>query len=156
MSSDDRRSVPALRKRLPRPLKTEEIRTAARLADALCASNMHPVAPPSGCAEFEAMLGVALAARSDVFDQVTDVIRRGTDAPDAAEWLRALSVEDPAAFEPLSSVLAGAYLMIPEIQAYVGYPGQGRNPAPPTQIADELEDGLLDPVIERGPIYRVP
>lgn len=156
MSTDDRRSVPALRKRLPRPLTTDEIRTAARLADALCASNRHPVAPPSECAEFETVLGVALAARSDVFDEVTDVIRRGTDAPDASEWLRALSVKDPSAFEPLSSVLAGAYLMIPEIQAYVGYPGQGRNPAPPTQIADELEDGLLDPVIERGPIYRVP
>jgi hypothetical protein len=46
--------------------------------------------------------------------------------------------------------------MVPEIQAHVGYPGQGRHPAAPTQIADELGDGLLDPVIDRGPIYRVP
>jgi hypothetical protein len=102
------------------------------------------------------MLELALTARSDIFDDVIEAIRRSTDASDAVEWLRALSAENPIAFEPLSSVLAGAYLMVPEIQAYVGYPGQGRNPASPTQIADELDDGLLDPVVGRGPIYRIP
>jgi len=34
----------------------------------------------------------------------------------------------------------------------IGYPGQQRDPAPVDEAANEI-DGLIDPVIERGPIY---
>lgn len=156
MSTADRRSVPTPRKRLPRPLTADEFLVAGRMADALCASSDHPVPLPSECAAFESMLAIALAARADAFGQVTEALRRGADAGDAGSWLRELCERDPDAFVPLSNVLAGAYLMVPEIRSHIGYPGQGRNPAHPTQIADELEGGLLDPVIERGPIYRTP
>jgi hypothetical protein len=154
MNNHDPLSVPAPRLHLPQPLEDQQRRTAANLADALCCSTEHPVARPSECPEFQRMLDVALATRVDMFDAVIDVLNEAANVEDAWAWLRALQRERPAVFRPLSSVLAGAYLMIPEIRKQVNYPGQGRNPAPFDQAANELSDGILDPVLERGPIYR--
>jgi hypothetical protein len=156
VSDSERRSVPTPRKKLPRSLTSQEVASAKRLADALCTGGTRSAPLPSECEAFESMLGVALAARVDVFEDVTNAFQSAAAAPDAALWLRELSDSDPSSFIPLSNVLAGAYLLVPEIQMYVGYPGQGRKPASPTQIADELGDGLLDPVTDRGPIYRTP
>jgi hypothetical protein len=59
---------------------------------------------------------------------------------------------DLETFNPLSSIVAGAYFMTPQIKALIGYPGQQRDPARVDEAANEI-DGLIDPVIERGPIY---
>jgi hypothetical protein len=53
----------------------------------------------------------------------------------------------------VSAVLAGAYLMVPEIRAAIGYPGQHRSHPPFDLAVEEIMDGILDPVIERGSIY---
>jgi hypothetical protein len=150
------RSVPALRRKLPRDLTPQEIEGAERIADVLCAGPSHQVARPSECVEFPDQLVICVAARIDVFDQLVDAFARAATAEDVERWVRALNDTEPEAFAFVSAVVGGAYLMVPEIQAYVGYPGQGRHPAPPTQIGDELSGGLLDPVIERGPIFKVP
>jgi len=156
MSNDDRRSVPGLRKTLPRALTDSELATAGRLADVLCTATSQPVPPPSECIEFADTLAVAIAARIDVFDEIVSALARAAAVAHPDQWLRELDQEEPLVFASLSTVLAGAYLMVPSIQSYVGYQGQGRHPAPPTQIGEELADGLLDPVIDRGPIYRTP
>lgn len=150
----ERRSVPVPRPRPPRPLEPREIATAVTLADALCWSRKSPVRPPSGCAEFDAALHLALAARQDAFGHVTAALAEAADVSDPAGWLRSLARSRPGLFASLSTILAGAYLMVPEVRAAVGYPGQGHHPAAPTQIGDELSGGILDRVIDRGPIYR--
>jgi hypothetical protein len=150
------RSVPALRKELPRDLSSTEVEGARRIADVLCAGPSHGVTLPSECLEFPEMLAVCVAARIEVFDQLVGAFDRGATAKDADKWVRGLYDEEPEVFACVSAVVGGAYLMVPEIQSYVGYPGQGRHPAPPTQIGEELSDGLLDPVIARGPIYKLP
>jgi hypothetical protein len=53
----------------------------------------------------------------------------------------------------LSAVLAGAYLLVPEVKSAVGYPGQRRDPAGLEEAVDEISDGILDPVLERGHFF---
>jgi hypothetical protein len=43
--------------------------------------------------------------------------------------------------------------MTPQIMALIGYPGQHRDPAGLEDAANELETGILKPVLERGYIY---
>jgi len=50
-------------------------------------------------------------------------------------------------------VIAGAWLLIPAVRERIGYPGQRRDPARLEEAADQISDGILDPVIARGPIY---
>jgi hypothetical protein len=49
-------------------------------------------------------------------------------------------------------VVTAAYFMNPEVRQAVGYTGQGPLPLDPR--VDYMEDGLLESVIKRGPIYR--
>jgi len=147
-------SVPAPRLRPPRPLSASEFETASRLADSLCSGKDHPVPRPSECVEYQSNLELALATREDVFDQIVGALGEAAQVADPEDWLRTIDSERPDLFRSLSAVLAGAYLMIPVIREHVGYPGQGRHPAPYDQIVDELEGGILDSVIQRGDIYR--
>ena len=41
-----------------------------------------------------------------------------------------------------------------EVRKAVGYPGQKANPPYPDEAEYDLRDGLLEPVIARGPLYR--
>jgi hypothetical protein len=46
-----------------------------------------------------------------------------------------------------------AYLMIPEVRTAIGYPGQRRHHPQFDEAANQITDGILDPVVERGPVY---
>jgi hypothetical protein len=67
--------------------------------------------------------------------------------------LRTLGKDDQDRFHPLSSVGVSSYFLVPEISELIGYPGHGRNPARDHEAFDQLSDGILDPVLECGPIY---
>ena len=56
-------------------------------------------------------------------------------------------------FQALSAVVAGAWLLTPSVRARIGYDGQRRRPAALTEAVDQLEDGILDDVMERGYFY---
>ncbi len=62
--------------------------------------------------------------------------------------------EDPAGLQTLVLVATGAYTMSPKVRRRLGYPGQRPRPAYPDEAEWDLRGGLLDPVVERGPIYR--
>lgn len=159
MTGAERRSVPAPRRLPPRDLEPSEIETAVRLADVLCWTASERVRPPRECPEFIATLRLALATRCDAFEDIVGALGRATTAVSAEEselYLRQLCTDEPEVFAALSTVLAGAYLMVPDVASFVGYPGQGRRPAPPHQIGDELGGGILDPVVRRGSICRTP
>ena len=63
-----------------------------------------------------------------------------------------LARTDPAAYGILTEVVTAAYFMNPDVRKAVGYTGQGPSPLDPR--VDYMEDGLLESVIKRGPIYR--
>lgn len=136
-------------------LAAEERETLTRVADALCGGDSE-VPPPSALAEYGTWLDRAIAARADarraVLDAALDLSElRGAELRSA---LRELAGADYEAFHALSSVVAGAYLLVPEVCAAIGYPGQERAPARFDEAAEQLETGILEPVLERGSICR--
>lgn len=71
-----------------------------------------------------------------------------------AEALARLATRAPATFEALTVAVFGAYYMNREVRKRLRYPGQQARP-----ISEHHGDdiwALLEPVIQGGPIYRVP
>jgi hypothetical protein len=69
-----------------------------------------------------------------------------------AEVVASLARTDPAAYGVLTEVVTAAYFMNPDVRRALGYAGQAPSPLDPR--VDYMEDGLLESVIKRGPIYR--
>lgn len=149
-----RLSVPPRSTRPPRTLTATELPALLRVADCLIpASGPNPKA--SEAEQYTSYLDLALAARADVFDAVVGAAGKLVDVPEEKLWetLKAMAVEDKFTFDALSSVVAGAYFMTPQVMKLIGYPGQHRDPAPVALAAEEIGSGILDPVLERGFIY---
>jgi hypothetical protein len=94
-----------------------------------------------------------LAARPDLATVVQEVL-----AGDGAgqELLDRVKADQPETFGHFAYAVAGAYLINPRIRRLLGYPAAApaRNPAMEGEAESYLEDGILDAVIDRGPIYR--
>ena len=73
----------------------------------------------------------------------------GRSAADAVADFRK---NDAAAFGILAEFAAGAYFMNPAVRQTIAYEGQTARAIDPRP--DYLDDGLLDSVIARGPVYR--
>ena len=153
-SSDRRLSVPPRHTKPPRPLTDREHDILLRIADTLIpAAGPNPKA--SDAEQFLPYLELAFAARADVFDAVVKAVNDLADVGDdeLRGALKQMWANDKFTFDPLSSIIAGAYFMTPQVKELIGYPGQHRYPAGLEDAANELETGILDPVLERGPIY---
>jgi hypothetical protein len=149
-----RLSVPPRHTRPPRQLTDDELATLLRIADCLIpASGPNPKA--SDAQSYVQYLNLALSARSDVFDAVMSAISKLAGVPDDDLWaaLKHMWSQDKFTFDPLSAIVAGAYFMTPQVKELIGYPGQHRDVAGLEEAVNELATGILDPVIERGPIY---
>jgi hypothetical protein len=153
MPTDGPLSVPAYRDRAPRPLTDPERSALLAVADVLISPSAGLPAP-SAHPDYDQWLDRALAARRDVFEDVISGAVGLHGEPDVAAAVRELAASDAARFQQISTVLAGAYLMIPAVRRELGYPGQVRQHARFDEAAEEIMDGILDPVIERGPVYR--
>jgi hypothetical protein len=108
--------------------------------------------PASAVGVAGALLDQVLAARPDLEHPLAALLDRlaGLPVEEAIASVRA----NPAERDLLGLVAIGGYMMAPEVRAALGYPGQQAKPVNPFDIHDVVEDGLLDPVIERGQIYR--
>jgi hypothetical protein len=94
-----------------------------------------------------------LDARPDLAPVVQQVL--ALDGP-PQETLDGLRERDPEVFGHFAYTVAGAYLTNPRIRKLLGYPAAGpaKNPAFEDEADSYLEDGILDVVTARGPIYR--
>lgn len=70
----------------------------------------------------------------------------------AFEFLAELQRDDPLTFGLFSDFVGGAYFLNAGVREKLGYAGQKARPIDPRP--DHLDDGLLQSVIDRGPIYR--
>lgn len=95
----------------------------------------------------------ALTARPDLVQCVVE-LAAAPGEPDAI--LDRLRKDDPEAFDRVTEAISGAYLLSPRVRRLLGYPGAAPKPKPPLRDEAELylEDGILDGVTARGPIYR--
>ena len=96
-------------------------------------------------------LNQVLAAVPSLGASLADVLARAKGR-EPAEVVASLARTDPAAYGILAEVVTAAYFMNPDVRKAVGYTGQGPSPLDPR--VDYMEDGLLESVIKRGPIYR--
>jgi hypothetical protein len=121
--------------------------TLAGLADALIpeADGM-PSASQAGATG--ALLDEVLAVRGDLEEPLAQLTAVARGADPAAEVER-LEAEDPALFEALTTAVAGGYFLSPDVRERLGYPGQQAKP-----LEDDFDQELLQPVIDRGPIFR--
>lgn len=153
MNNSDNLSTPAPLK-APRALTDTERVTAFAAADALI-----PATATAPCAstepEFVTTLATALNARADAFEAITDWLAAvaGVKGPALFAKLRELHDTEPETFQALSAVLAGAWLLTPNVRTRIGYQGQRRNPPSLTEAVDQLDDGLLDAVMDRGAFF---
>ncbi|MEE2803048.1 MAG: hypothetical protein VYB37_01200 [Pseudomonadota bacterium] len=82
---------------------------------------------------------------------------RGLDAVadmDCDEAIAYLNAHDPSALGVIALAATSAYYLVPAVQQRLGYPGQLSRPATDAEEGDYFTDDLLQPVINRGPIYR--
>ena len=129
---------------------TTERATLATLADVLIpAGDDLPCASEAGVAGEG--LDQALSFRPDLADGLKGLIvaARGRLA---SEFVAELQRNDPAGFALLAEFVPGAYFLNPRVREKLGYGGQSARPIDPHP--DYLDDGLLQSVIDRGPIYR--
>jgi hypothetical protein len=96
-------------------------------------------------------LDLVLAAVPSLGTPLADVLA-GAGGREPAEVVAGLARTDPAAYGVLTEAVTAAYFMNPDVRQALGYSGQGPTPLDPR--ADYMEDGLLEAVIKRGPIYR--
>ncbi len=122
----------------------------AALADVLIpAGDGMPSASAAAVAEHG--LNQVLAAVPSLAAGLADVLAKAKGRePD--EFIASLARTDRAAYGVLTEVVTAAYFMNPDVRKAIGYTGQGPSSLDPR--VDYMEDGLLESVVKRGPIYR--
>ena len=128
----------------------EQRKVLAALADILIpAGEGFPSASEAGVANEG--LDYVLNCRPDVADGLKALLEAAHGRP-AAQVVMDLQKNDPAAFGLLTDLVPGAYFLNPNVREKLGYGGQTAKAIDPH--VDYLDDGLLQSVIDRGPIYR--
>lgn len=100
-------------------------------------------------------LDLVLQARPDLERPLARALAADVDSP-TLDWLRRLAQEDPEAHAALTLVVVGAYYLHPRVRELLGYEGQTGEEVTPDEYLRYVSEGLLDPVLERGPIFRDP
>jgi hypothetical protein len=122
----------------------------AALADVLIpAGEGFPSASDAGVAGEG--LDHVLAFRPDLAAGLKKLLASAHGRP-PSELVAELQRNDPAAFGLLAELVPGAYFLNRQVRARLGYEGQNSRPIDPRP--DYLDEGLLQSVIDRGPIYR--
>ena len=95
-------------------------------------------------------LDEVLAARPDLAEPLEAALASVEGADDPIGALRG----DAGAWGVITAVVPAAYFLNPDMRAAIGYPGLEARPIDPDAAPDYLDDGLLDSVVSRGPVYR--
>jgi hypothetical protein len=75
---------------------------------------------------------------------------------DVRTRLDALERDEPANLAALQLVLVGGYYTDKRVRELIGYPGQAAIEIRSWEIPPYLEEGLIDAVLARGPVWRDP
>jgi hypothetical protein len=100
-------------------------------------------------------LRFVLNARPDLLEPIRRALG-GTLGDDAAARLAALAVDDPAALGALQLAIVGGYYTDKDVRDLIGYPGQEAITIRSWEIPAYVDEGLIDAVLARGPVWRDP
>jgi hypothetical protein len=102
-----------------------------------------------------AQLDLVLRTLPDLQPHLVRALSWSEPPQSGIEWVRRLQVNDPDASVALTVAVVGAYYTHPEVRRLLDYPGQLGKPVL-IEYPEYVTEGLLDAVLERGPIYRNP
>jgi hypothetical protein len=124
----------------------------AAFADVLIpAAHGMPAASEVGISERQ--LDRVLAARPDLTDALVRALAH-VHPDDAERVLAEIHNVDPEAHDALLLIIVGGYYIDPGVRKLLGYTGQVPVKVRPEIIPNYVEEGLIDPVLERGATYR--
>lgn len=102
----------------------------------------------------EAVLDRILSLRPDLVENFLRGLNKASgQEPRAAANL--LNKEDTPALSAIGLVASAGYYMEPRVRKLIGYPGQEKRPeADPDATPEYVTNGMLQQVIDRGPIFK--
>lgn len=111
--------------------------------------------PSAGDVIDDKRLRFVLEARPDLAGPLAAALRAGLpDEPNAR--LAALGSDEPDVLSALLLVIVGAYYTDKVVRERLRYPGQEAKVLQSWKYPVYLEEGLLDPILARGAIWRDP
>jgi hypothetical protein len=100
-------------------------------------------------------LRFVFGARPDLLEPVRAALRAGL-ADDPAARIAALATDDPAALGALQLAIVAGYYTDRRVRDLIGYPGQEALTIRTWEVPPYIEEGLIDAVLARGPVWRDP
>lgn len=111
--------------------------------------------PSAGSVVDEARLRFVLTARPDLVEPLAAALRSDLgDEPQAR--LDALARDEPASLAALQLAIVGGYYTDRTVRQQIGYPGQLAIEVRSWVLPPYIEEGLIDEVLARGPVWRDP
>jgi hypothetical protein len=99
-------------------------------------------------------LDLVLRSRPDLIHDLLRAVSQVEEVGDPISWMDRLRKDDPPAHEALAVAIVAGYYMHPEVKSRLGYPGQVSQEVNAGAFPEYVSEGLLERVVERGPIYR--
>jgi len=132
---------------------------AARMATfAAVADHLIPAAhgmPSAAEVVGDDRLRFVLTARPDLIQPLAAALRPEL-GEDVATRLAALARDEPANLAGLQLVIVGGYYTDKRVRELIGYPGQEAIEVKSWLVPEYIDEGLIDAVIARGPVWRDP
>jgi hypothetical protein len=94
-------------------------------------------------------------ARPDLLEPVKEGLRLGFGGP-LEEHLESLDKFMPAMYEAIKLVIVGGYYTDKRVKELIGYNGQEAIEVKSWLLPQYLEEGLIDAVLAKGPVWRDP
>ena len=134
-------------------LDAAEIATLRAVADRLipAAGDM----PSAADVLSDARLRFVLNARPDLLGPLRAALRPDL-GEDVGTRLEILGRAEPATLYALQLVIVGGYYTDAQVRDLIGYPGQMAIELRSWEYPAYLEEGLIDAVLARGPVWRDP
>lgn len=136
-------------------LEQDYVSRLSNIADVMLPATKHmPSVTESGA------LGIALSnvlnARPDLKKGLISAIdflpKNSFELADLEKLLEG----DSEAYTALTTIVAASYYQVKDIKNRIGYPGQVPKTYDPYAYIEWVQEGLLDAVVERGPIWKDP
>ncbi|MFN8623798.1 MAG: hypothetical protein U0869_23910 [Chloroflexota bacterium] len=135
------------------PLSPAARATLRELADALIPGGAgQPSASTAGVADV--LIDRVLAVRLKAAPSFVALLERLAADPGPGtptERAQRLRRDHPTDFQLLAGFVVGAWQLAEPVRAAIGYPGQGPSDVTFEDETGYVTEGLLDPVLERGP-----
>jgi hypothetical protein len=111
--------------------------------------------PSAGAVVGEARVRFVLGARPDLAEPLSAALRPEL-GDDLAARLTTLERDEPDRYQALLLAIVGGYYTDKDVRDRLGYPGQLAKTLYSWHYPAYLEEGLIDQVLARGPIWRDP